>query len=344
MSLQPLRGDYDKTKTRGRNWSTEEDEALCLAWLNISQDPISGTGQKLDTLYSRVFSLFIELCTERGYYNAELRGVTGVKHRWLLISRACSKFAGCVTQVLTKQQSGASSSDFMKQALILYKTATKSPFVLLHAFKILENAPKWQVYMHNKNKNCSESPKNVNEGSGKENSCPLTNTSRPMGLKRSKNSGKVDSVANAAVQLAQASDKIAEIAKKKIELGLQKTHAFNRMVDHSIMSVDFSKLSAVARTYYRREQARILAEVMKHGVEHNNRSSELASDEESLNPIELLETDEEDDSNSNPQRKKLRQETERNLSDFVEDADGVPSDIDGLDDSNPIEFLEEASD
>lgn len=136
---------------RGKKWSVEEDEALCTAWLNVSQDAATGTNQKIDTLYDRVYEMFVEICTSKNYIcNPELRAPSGLKARWRTISKSCGKFAGCLAQITGRQQSGASPADFIKQALTLYNTSTNSPFTLLHAYKILEKAPKWQQYQEAK--------------------------------------------------------------------------------------------------------------------------------------------------------------------------------------------------
>ena len=45
---------------RGSNFSTEEETQLARSWMNISQDPIKGTGQKADTFWDRVEDHFNE--------------------------------------------------------------------------------------------------------------------------------------------------------------------------------------------------------------------------------------------------------------------------------------------
>lgn len=136
---------------RGRNWSTAEDEALCTAWLNTSQDSITGTNQKLETFYNRVYEVFVEICTERNLdCQPELRVPSGIKARWLTISKSCSKFAGCTAQTYTRNQSGSTPADQLKQSFELYRTSVKAPFNLLHCFKLLQNPQKWQQYQTTK--------------------------------------------------------------------------------------------------------------------------------------------------------------------------------------------------
>ena len=68
------------SKPRGKNWTNLEDETLCRAWLNVSQDPIVGTNQKIENLYGRIFEKFVEVCTENSVViNPEQGAPSGIK-------------------------------------------------------------------------------------------------------------------------------------------------------------------------------------------------------------------------------------------------------------------------
>lgn len=252
------------SKSRGKNWSVEEDEALCTAWLNVSQDGATGTYQKLDTLYERIYEMFIEICTEKNLScSAELRVPSGLKARWLLISKACSKFSGCVAQISARQQSGTTQSDVFKQAFTLYNTSTKSPFSLLHAYKILECAPKWKQYVDIKVAAVNSSKRRQSEENEDDEPISTASSSRPMGQKASKKL-KLQQTPNADIgaEIVKASNLLAKAAEKKALLSRERTMAINRMANHAIMSVDFSTLSDIAKKYYKIEQERILEEAM----------------------------------------------------------------------------------
>ncbi|RUS14922.1 hypothetical protein BC937DRAFT_93156 [Endogone sp. FLAS-F59071] len=45
VSSQP--SDSKKKKGKGKNFTVVEDQQLCRSWLNVSQDPVMGTGQKV---------------------------------------------------------------------------------------------------------------------------------------------------------------------------------------------------------------------------------------------------------------------------------------------------------
>lgn len=134
-------------QSRGKNWTSAEDEALCYAWLEVSQDPIVSTNQKAETLYGKIQLKFVEICrTTNVAIDPELRGEKGIKSRWSVINKGVSKFAGCLAQVNSRRQSGSSPEDILQEALLLYNTKEKVPFGFMHCFKILENAPKWSQY------------------------------------------------------------------------------------------------------------------------------------------------------------------------------------------------------
>lgn len=138
-------------KARGKNWTSGEDEALCLAWLDVSQDPIVSTNQKAETLYDRIHQKFAEICREKNLaVDPELRGIKGIKSRWSIVNKGVSKFAGCLAQIKARQQSGASPEDELQQALLLYNTKEKAPFSMMHCFKILVSAPKWSLHIASK--------------------------------------------------------------------------------------------------------------------------------------------------------------------------------------------------
>lgn len=62
------------------------------------------------------------------------------------------------------------------------------------------------------------------------------------------------------MQLAKAGKLLAEAAHKKAQDSAERTKVLKRLANHSIMSVDFSGLNAVAQEYYILEQRRILSE------------------------------------------------------------------------------------
>ena len=54
MSSLPIRA------RRGKSFLTEEDVALCITWLTITQDLVIGIGQPMSKFWDRVIAKFFE--------------------------------------------------------------------------------------------------------------------------------------------------------------------------------------------------------------------------------------------------------------------------------------------
>jgi len=53
------------------------------------------------------------------------------------------KFATCYKQAYSRKKSGSSEDDIMEDALAIYAHDTSSRFMLVSAWKLLKNEPKW---------------------------------------------------------------------------------------------------------------------------------------------------------------------------------------------------------
>jgi len=49
------------TTKRGLNWRAKEDEALCRAWVSISEDGSVGINQPSETFWQRVYRKYLEI-------------------------------------------------------------------------------------------------------------------------------------------------------------------------------------------------------------------------------------------------------------------------------------------
>ena len=45
---------------RGKSFLNEEDVALCISWMTITQDPVIGIGQPMSKFWERVMAKFLE--------------------------------------------------------------------------------------------------------------------------------------------------------------------------------------------------------------------------------------------------------------------------------------------
>lgn len=86
-----------------KNFSHNEDVLIESAWLNTSNDAISGNEQSSSRFWKRIYDLFMSNGGEIG------RTKKSVKHRWQQINKQCAMFAGCIKQIDDRHQSGQST-------------------------------------------------------------------------------------------------------------------------------------------------------------------------------------------------------------------------------------------
>jgi hypothetical protein len=81
-------------KTKGKNFSVEEDRLLASAWLNVSTDPKQGTNQTKATFWTRVYTYY-----QNHKQTLADHSLNSLLHRWGAIQEAVSKFCGYITQI-----------------------------------------------------------------------------------------------------------------------------------------------------------------------------------------------------------------------------------------------------
>ena len=54
MTSPPIRG------RRGKSFLNEEDVALCISWMTLTQDPVIGIGQPMSNFWDQVMAKFLE--------------------------------------------------------------------------------------------------------------------------------------------------------------------------------------------------------------------------------------------------------------------------------------------
>ncbi|XP_021803316.1 glutathione S-transferase T3-like, partial [Prunus avium] len=119
------------------NFSTEEDVALCHAYLAISEDPIIGNSQQANAFWARIQKQFFELCLSNRTSNS-------LKCRWNFIRPRCQKYWECLVEADRENKSGSSELNKVDLAKTLYHE-NGPPFRLEHCFAVLKNAIKWST-------------------------------------------------------------------------------------------------------------------------------------------------------------------------------------------------------
>ena len=110
-------------RSRGTNFTIEEDILLISAWLNISLDAVQGNEQKHKAYWLRVWEYFHE---HKKFVSD--RSQTSLMHRWSTIQIATNKFCGCYAQIESKRNSDVAEKD---QVLMELKIDIFIIFVIL---------------------------------------------------------------------------------------------------------------------------------------------------------------------------------------------------------------------
>lgn len=95
---------------RGQAFSPKEDQALCYAWLEVSEDPVTGSNQKEQKMWERISTIFHNT---RPQTCVGQRTPKSLSCRWSLLVSKTSKFRGCIRQIEQRNPSGASELDIV---------------------------------------------------------------------------------------------------------------------------------------------------------------------------------------------------------------------------------------
>jgi hypothetical protein len=126
---------------KGRNFSPDEERQLCRSCLHISQDPISGNGQRSTAFWERILN----------HYNNHLpigcgpRPSRSLETKWGVIKHDVAKFCGVYKSVVALNESSTSAQDVLERSLELYKVKypKQLSFTFLHCWLLLKDVPRW---------------------------------------------------------------------------------------------------------------------------------------------------------------------------------------------------------
>ncbi|KNF00530.1 hypothetical protein PSTG_06222 [Puccinia striiformis f. sp. tritici PST-78] len=136
-----------------KNWSIDEDKALCTAWLETTRDPVVGTGQKSDTFWERIHKYYAELVEKvnkekknlKSFNPIVIRLVGSVECRWGHILKFVNKFIGFYSQCEDRLKSGHTRDQILSEAKEMLKNQCKTRYNLDHCYVILKEAAKFKM-------------------------------------------------------------------------------------------------------------------------------------------------------------------------------------------------------
>ncbi|PAN35087.1 hypothetical protein PAHAL_6G179800 [Panicum hallii] len=83
-----------KRWARSADYFVEEDEALVVAWENVSLDPVIGRDQSMKTYWMRIADHF-----HKNVKKPTNRSISSLSHRWSTMQECCNRWAGCIVSV-----------------------------------------------------------------------------------------------------------------------------------------------------------------------------------------------------------------------------------------------------
>jgi len=91
---------------RTKNFTIDEDEQLVKSWLNVSLDPVKGVDQSRTTYWKRIHAHFH---AHKDFSSDRSQG--SLMNRWSGIQHDVNLFAGCLSKIEGRNQSGVTIDD-----------------------------------------------------------------------------------------------------------------------------------------------------------------------------------------------------------------------------------------
>ena len=126
---------------KGKNFSADEEKALCRSFLAVSQDPVCGNGQRNTAFWERITKNY----NHNKPRSCPIRPARSLESKWCHIKHDVAKFSGVFKQVSDCRESGASAEDVLERALEYYKDRhpKQQPFAFIHCWHLLKEVPRW---------------------------------------------------------------------------------------------------------------------------------------------------------------------------------------------------------
>lgn len=139
-----------ETKVRPKNFTEVEDLALSRAYINVSEQAVTGTDQNSDRFWTSVFQRYKEILLKQGAMTEEQilygRTADSMKSRWQRrISKEVQLFVSVLKRVKSVYHSGWNEDNYMTEALNRFRIQNKgADFKFLKCWEILRDSPKFK--------------------------------------------------------------------------------------------------------------------------------------------------------------------------------------------------------
>ena len=100
-------------------FNSDEDVAVCKAYIAISENAVTGTEMKVSDFYEKIFTIYNN---ELRPTNRDFRSMTSIRARCKTIIKETTRFHSCYLKVQRTKPTGCSPSDIIDIANQLYQT------------------------------------------------------------------------------------------------------------------------------------------------------------------------------------------------------------------------------
>lgn len=227
-TINPIRAPFTR-------FSTEETIILCRAFVNVSEDPITGTDQKVCHFWTKVFNKFKELCARDG-----MCGAGNLK----TVASLCSKFKKSILpdvnhyvglQKQIPMASGENEDDYKLRLESIFETRFKKKFTHGGCMDVLKQMPRFEMMLKDDDLDIDSTL--VNSGV-----YSAVKTPRPIGTKVAK-------------QIKEEEGAREEMIAKKLKL-LESIAESGRILAMSFQSESYANLAAVYESKGKKKQAK----------------------------------------------------------------------------------------
>ncbi|GJY16165.1 retrotransposon protein, putative, ty3-gypsy subclass [Tanacetum coccineum] len=127
-----------EVKETPKEWTVEEEIALCQGWCDVSENSISGNSMKAKGFWEAVIRYFEnETGSTRGYDSIVSKWKNRVRPR-------IGAFCAIIKNIEANYESGTNDLDVYQKACAKYKMMYKGDFMLEHCYNILKDHPGWK--------------------------------------------------------------------------------------------------------------------------------------------------------------------------------------------------------
>jgi len=132
-------------KTRTANYSKAEDVTLAKAFVNVSENPITGNYQKAGAFWANVRKKFYDMAKENDVTIPANRTATSLTNRFQKqLQKNLNEWNGCYKQIKDSKPSGTTEDNMRNMADELYSELNEArPFNFRHVVDTLHQMPKF---------------------------------------------------------------------------------------------------------------------------------------------------------------------------------------------------------